>query len=88
MYSIREEGAHTSWASGRYSDRLGLYIKYPRELYATRIARAVLLGGGWTRWKFSLLNGAERVRSSRVVTPVRRVLHGVKDWVRSRGRRD
>jgi hypothetical protein len=62
MYSIREEGGHTSWAAGRYSEELGLYVKYPTELRSARFARAVLRGGDWTATRFTVVTAVQQVR--------------------------
>jgi len=44
-YTIRYASTSTRWSTGEYSERKGLYIKYPREFYAARIAKFVIRGG-------------------------------------------
>lgn len=62
MYSIREEGGHTSWSKGRYDKSMGVYVKYPEELRKSKLAATLLAGGKWDDSIFNHLIRREKLR--------------------------
>ena len=51
MFSIRLEGGHTRWVSGKFDAELGYHIKYQNEFERALFAQQILGDKPWTRPK-------------------------------------
>jgi hypothetical protein len=42
MYSVREFDTHTTWSHGKFSEHMGLYIKYDSEYYSASTSKKIM----------------------------------------------
>ena len=57
MFAVRARDGHTSWAKGIYDDKLGYFVKYPKEYRRYLLcSKFVSERTGWNRLKIWIIN--------------------------------